>query len=218
MNAAARTLVLPVLAMLGLPAAAQNVGLVGILGDKALLVVDGSAPRAVAAGETFRGVRLVSLQPEAALVATAEHTFTVRLGDAPGTLGSESAATSSDATRIILGSAQGGHFYTLAQVNGNTVQAVVDTGATNVSMSVAMADGIGLNYRDSPPIEIHTANGVVPGWRIQLASVRVAGVTVYSVDASVSAGNMPYVLLGNSFLGHFQMKRTNDQMVLDKLY
>ncbi|HMZ87708.1 MAG TPA: TIGR02281 family clan AA aspartic protease, partial [Giesbergeria sp.] len=27
---------------------------------------------------------------------------------------------------------------------------------------------------------------------------------------------MPYVLLGNSFLGQFQMTRTNDQMVLEK--
>lgn len=29
---------------------------------------------------------------------------------------------------------------------------------------------------------------------------------------------MPYVLLGNSFLTHFQMTRTNDQMVLDKRF
>jgi aspartyl protease family protein len=27
---------------------------------------------------------------------------------------------------------------------------------------------------------------------------------------------MPYVLLGNSFLGSFQMTRNNDQMVLEK--
>ena len=29
---------------------------------------------------------------------------------------------------------------------------------------------------------------------------------------------MPVVLLGNSFLTHFQMTRTNDQMVLEKRY
>jgi aspartyl protease family protein len=29
---------------------------------------------------------------------------------------------------------------------------------------------------------------------------------------------MPYVLLGNSFLTRFQMKRENDQMVLDRRY
>jgi aspartyl protease family protein len=41
---------------------------------------------------------------------------------------------------------------------------------------------------------------------------------VYDVDAIVSSGAMPYVLLGNSFLARFQMTRTNDQMVLEKRY
>jgi aspartyl protease family protein len=29
---------------------------------------------------------------------------------------------------------------------------------------------------------------------------------------------MPFILLGNNFLGRFQMTRTNDQMVLDKRF
>jgi aspartyl protease family protein len=29
---------------------------------------------------------------------------------------------------------------------------------------------------------------------------------------------MPFVLLGNSFLARFQMKRDNDQMVLERRY
>jgi aspartyl protease family protein len=29
---------------------------------------------------------------------------------------------------------------------------------------------------------------------------------------------MPYILLGNSFLTRFQMKRENDQMVLERRY
>jgi len=38
------------------------------------------------------------------------------------------------------------------------------------------------------------------------------------VEAAVSPGSMPYVLLGNSFLNRFQMKRENDQMVLERRY
>jgi len=41
---------------------------------------------------------------------------------------------------------------------------------------------------------------------------------MYDIDAVVSSGSMPYVLLGNSFLFRFQMTRTNDQMVLEKRY
>ena len=63
-----------------------------------------------------------------------------------------------------------------------------------------------------------TANGVAQGFRIKLNSVRVGDVEVYDVDAVVTPQPMPFVLLGNSFLTRFQMKRDNNQMTLDKRY
>ena len=59
---------------------------------------------------------------------------------------------------------------------------------------------------------------LVQAWRVRLDSVRVGDVVVYGVEGVVSAGSMPMVLLGNTFLSHFQMTRTNDQMVLDKRF
>ena len=53
----------------------------GILGGKALLVVGASAPKAVSPGETFQGVRLVSLDKESALLEQDGQRFTLRLGD-----------------------------------------------------------------------------------------------------------------------------------------
>ncbi len=50
------------------------------------------------------------------------------------------------------------------------------------------------------------------------ASVRIGDVQVYNVDAVVSPAPMPYILLGNSFLTRFQMKRENDVMTLDLRY
>ncbi|MEK9804295.1 MAG: TIGR02281 family clan AA aspartic protease, partial [Curvibacter sp.] len=43
-------------------AQAQTVVLSGVLGSKALLVIDGAPPRSVAPGETHRGVTLLSAQ------------------------------------------------------------------------------------------------------------------------------------------------------------
>jgi aspartyl protease family protein len=83
---------------------------------------------------------------------------------------------------------------------------------------VADAERVGVNYKAGQPVQMGTANGVVPGWRLKLASLKIGDVVVYDVDAIVSAGAMPYVLLGNSFLARFQMTRTNDQMVLEKRY
>jgi aspartyl protease family protein len=118
----------------------------------------------------------------------------------------------------VLTAGSGGHFLTPGQINGQAVQLLVDTGATKVAMSVVDAERLGIKYKSGQPVQMGTANGVVPGWLIKVASVRVGDVMVYGVDAIVSAGAMPYVLLGNSFLTHFQMTRTNDQMVLDKRY
>ena len=48
--------------------------------------------------------------------------------------------------------------------------------------------------------------------------MRIGDVLVYNVDAVVSPAPMPYILLGNSFLTRFQMKRENDVMTLDLRY
>jgi aspartyl protease family protein len=48
--------------------------------------------------------------------------------------------------------------------------------------------------------------------------VRIGDVEVYDVEAAVSPGAMPYILLGNSFLSRFQMRRDNDQLVLERRY
>ena len=43
------------------PALAQSVALAGLLGSKALLVIDGGQPHSLAVGDTYQGVKLVSL-------------------------------------------------------------------------------------------------------------------------------------------------------------
>ena len=52
--------------------------------------------------------------------------------------------------------------------------------------------------------------------RVSLGSVRVGDVTVYNVDATVVPAPMEHVLLGNSFLGRFQMRRDNDVLRLER--
>jgi aspartyl protease family protein len=46
--------------------------------------------------------------------------------------------------------------------------------------------------------------------------VRVGEVEVSNVDAIVMPAQMPYVLLGNSFLSRFQMRRDNDVLRLER--
>ena len=60
-----------------------------------------------------------------------------------------------------------------------------------------------------------TANGPVPTQMVTLTRVRVGEVEVANVGAAVLPLPMPYVLLGNSFLSRFQMRRDNDVMRLE---
>ena len=80
------------------------------------------------------------------------------------------------------------------------------------------ADRAGIAYKHGQPVQMSTANGTTQGFRIRLASVRVGDVEVYDVDAVVTPQPMPFMLLGNSFLTRFQMKRENNLMTLDKRY
>lgn len=196
---------------------AQSVTLAGMMGGKALLIVDGKPPKSVAAGETWQGVKVVSTQGDTAVVAVAGKQHTLQVGDAPASVG-ETGGANAGSGKIVMTAGSGGHFLSQGQINGRAVQFVVDTGATAVSLGVEEAQRIGLDYKSGQPVRMSTANGTVPGWRVKLASMRVGEVNVYDVDAVVSTGSMPYVLLGNSFLTRFQMTRTNEQLVLLKRY
>jgi len=197
-------------------AQAQSLTLSGMLGAKALLVVDGGAPKTVAAGESHRGVRVISTQGESAVVEINGKRQTLRVGEAPVSVGAGTA--SGGGSRIVLSADSGGHFMVQGQVNGKATTMVVDTGATAVVIAEAEAQRMGLKYNTGLPMKISTANGVIPAWYVKISTLRVGDVVAYDVDGVVTAGAMPYVLLGNSFLTRFQMTRTNDQMVLEKRF
>ncbi len=196
---------------------AQSVALAGMMGAKALVIVDGSPPKGVAVGETFRGIKIVSTQGDSAVMEIGGKRHTLRVGDAPASVGSSGEAGASG-NRVVLTAGTNGHFVTQGQINGRTVQMLVDTGASVVSISMDDAERMGISYKGGQLVAMNTANGVTRAWRIKLASVKVGDVLVSDVDAVVSPGAMPAVLLGNSFLTRFQMTRTNDQMVLERRY
>jgi len=209
-------LVLAAGAMLGSTALAQPVTLSGMLGNKALLVVDGGEPKSVAPGETFKGVRVISTQGDIAVLEVAGRRQTLRVGESPVSVGQP--IVQGKGSRIVLSADSQGHFFTQGLVNSRPVQFLVDTGATTIGMSVGDADRIGLQYKQGQAVQVSTANGIVPGWKIRLSSVRLSDVEVRDIEAVITPISMPFVLLGNSYLTRFQMTRNNEQLVLEKRY
>lgn len=196
-------------------AQAQSVSMSGKLGDKALLIIDGT-PKTLAVGGSANGVRLLSVHDAGAVVEVGGKRVNLAIGAAQVNLGGSQSEGSG--TRIVLSAGQGGHFLTDGAINGKFTRFMVDTGATTVAMSRAEADKLGIDWRKGERGYSNTAGGVVETSKLRLASVRVGDVTVYDVEASIVPASMPFVLLGNSYLSRFQMRRENDLLTLDKRF
>ena len=168
---------------------------------------------AAAVGNSVAGVRLVSVNPSTAVVEINGKQQTLELGGSPVSV---SGVQREGGTQIVIPAGAGGHFITAGSINGKAVEFMVDTGATTIALSVAEADRIGLKYKDNAKLTGNTANGTVVGYQAMLGVVRLGDVQVYNVEAAILPMPMPQVLLGNSFLNRFQMKRDNERMTLEK--
>ena len=193
-------------------AQAASVAFSGMLGDKALLIIDGQA-RGVAVGATVQGVHLVRLDGTQAQVEADGKVVILRLGGGAKVAGADGTGTG---TRIVLPVGPGGHYGGTASINGHSVDFIVDTGATSIAMGADLASRLGLNYNASKAAAAMTANGAVAARKLTLDKVTIGDVTVLNVDCMVVPQAMPVVLLGNSFLSHFQMHNDSDSLILDK--
>lgn len=210
-----RAILLFCLVFLNLTAVAQSVAMSGSMGNKALLVIGGGAPKTIGVGESHQGVKVLSVSGDQAVVEVSGKRSTLRVGDAPVSLGGGSNVASSN--KIVLPLGTGGHFFASGFVNGRAQQFMVDTGATTIAIGANDAERIGIDYKKGRPVTVGTANGAARGYLVKLNSVRIGDVEVFEVDAIIGP-NMPYALLGNTFLGRFSMNRTSDQMVLERRY
>lgn len=198
--------------MLALAAQAQGVALSGVMGQRALLVIDGQT-QVLAVGASARGVKLLELRGDEARIERDGKSTLLRVGAAPVSMGAP--ASSDGGSEIVMTAGSGGHFVTEGSINGRAVRFMVDTGATMIAMGQAEADRLGINWKAGERGMASTANGLIPTFRVNLAAVRIGDVVVHNVDASVSPTSMPYTLLGNSFLTRFSMRRDNDVMRLE---
>ena len=210
-------------ALLGLPLGAAGqppppaqVQLNGMLGARsALLMIDGEA-RTLEVGALVQGVRLIGLEDGRAIVEVGGRRQTLLLGAAPARVTGHNGPP--PPRQILLPMGSGGHYTTIGMINGRVTSFLLDTGATSVSISQIEAEKLGLRYLYGKRVVTQTANGVVPAYMIDLASIRIGEVEVRDVEAIVIPGQMSHVLLGNSFLNRFRLRRENDVMTLELRY
>lgn len=195
--------------------ATSSVALAGRMGERALLLIDGQAHTLAVGQAAVGGVRLLRWSDDNAVVERAGSTFTLRIGATPSQLGVAGSAAAGGGREIVITAGPGGHFTSVGSINGRPVRFMVDTGATLLAIGRDDAERLGLDLRSGPNAMTQTANGAVAVHNLSLSRVRVGDVELNNVGAVVLPGSMPYVLLGNSFLTRFQMRRVNDVMRLE---
>ncbi|MEO6433115.1 MAG: TIGR02281 family clan AA aspartic protease [Sphingomicrobium sp.] len=108
-----------------------------------------------------------------------------------------------------------GHFYANVEINGATIEMLIDTGASGVALSENDARRIGIATSIGMRDHIgEGAGGAVYGDVVQLNRVRLGDVELDQVQAVVlKGGNMS--LLGQSFLAKFgKVEIEGDRMFL----
>lgn len=196
-----------------MPAVAVEVGLAGVFPGKALLTIDGGAPRTVAVGSTTaEGVRVLTVDGESATLEVDGRRRSLRVGQ------NVAAQRSTEAEKAVLTADGQGHFLTSGLVNGRSIRFLVDTGASVVGLGAGDAARLGIDVRNGQPGFANTANGLTPVRRVSLDSVRVGEITLYNVDAIVHEQDLPFALLGMSFLNRMEMQREGSTLTLKKRF
>jgi aspartyl protease family protein len=206
-----RALLCAAVAALGLllPASAfsTTVMVMSLGNGKAQLLINGSTVREVRQGQTSpEGVTLIDANAAAAQLMIDGKRMSLGLGQ----------ATSS---QTVLQADSQGQYFTTASINGISVRAQIDTGATNVALNSEDAYRMGINYTQGTPVMGQTANGPVKSYLVTLRSVQVGDIVLSNVPANVLEGGkaqLGHVLIGMSFLRHVEMRRVGDRMELIK--
>jgi aspartyl protease family protein len=115
-------------------------------------------------------------------------------------------------TEVVLKRGLDGHYRAEALINAQKVNVLVDTGATGVAISQAVADR--LNLKSVSAIRTSTANGESIGYLVRLDSVKLGGIEASNVAASIAPGLQGDVLLGMSFLGRMDVRLYKGEMTI----
>ena len=117
---------------------------------------------------------------------------------------------------VRIASGQGGHYWVTGKVNIHSVDFVVDTGATSISMNASTAKRLGIDTKSGERVQMSTANGIKEARLVKLKKVTIGQITQYNVLATVAFDDaLPFVLLGNSFLGGLNWRKENGVLILE---
>jgi aspartyl protease family protein len=127
-----------------------------------------------------------------------------------------SSVDSNGAAMVVLEQDRNGHYQAEGQINGQAVTFLVDTGATDVALPESTARALGLNF--GPRVQVMTAAGPTNAWLTRLDEVVVGGIHRQNVRATISSGEFNEILLGMSFLKHYNLQQQDGKLVISETF
>ncbi len=191
-----------------------QVNVVGLFSNKAVVSINGSAPKTLSVGQTMNGVKLVGANSQMATLQIEGKVQQLGMGQA-ASIGSNASGQQS----VTLYANPQGHFVSECNISGKEIRFLLDTGATVVAMNSGDAKHANIDYKRGTLVQAGTANGVVTGYRVVLPTLKIGSITLNQVEATVLEGGSPeIILLGMSALNRLEMKRQDIALTLTKRY
>lgn len=199
--------------------AQDRVTVSGVMGDKALISVNGAAPKVMRVGGSLQGVRVLDVGPDGAELLIDGRRTRLPIGQGYYVAPGHGRDAGSAGDQVVLTADGRGHFVAEGMVNGMSVHFLVDTGASQVVLPASVARQAGVSMAAAVNTRISTANGVAPAQHVVLNSVQVGQISLNMVDALVvDDARLGVPLLGMSFLDRTNMVRKGDTMILTRRY
>lgn len=183
---------------------------VALMSGAAMLVINGRQQFLREGGSSPEGVRLVRADARQAVIEWGGEHRTLSLSSQISTV-----FEAPEVRELVIPRNAQRQYLTRVEINGRDTLALVDTGANSLAMSAAEAARLGLDWEQGRPVRVATASGEVTGRALRLRDLRVDGIRVPDVEATVIEGeHPPMVLLGISVLQHFDFREESGVLYL----
>lgn len=106
-----------------------------------------------------------------------------------------------------------GHYHATGTINGQPVEFMLDTGASDVSIPDSVAQRVGLQR--GVPRSYETANGIITAYATRLDSVGLGELELHQVRASINPHmEGETILLGMSVLKQLEFTQRGDTLII----
>ncbi len=192
--------------------AQPDIEVISILNNRAMLKINGRI-QVLSVGQSVDGLQLLEAAGSDVKLKSGQTVYHYNRQ-----AGMQTTLLKQESSTVKITQTGNGMYFTHGVINQLPVRFVVDTGATMVTISSALAQSLGINYkRDGQLAAVSTAAQVMHAYRVLFDDVAIGHIRLQRVQGIVLEGNMPVTpLLGMSFLSRVKFQYQGQTLVINE--